>query len=204
VLDSQAASADASHVADDLAALEATGSYGHHTTRVTFAEGRLRTADRTLRVARNGSVVQRRGVDALVFETGDRRVAYLAGAVVRGDPGSAWLRTEPPVTDSEGTDVLVVGAPTLGAGDAAVSGAGGATATLATNVTHERVDLGTGRFTVAVETATPRAFADYFRDRNATVSRRDFDGDGTPSVVARYPEVRRGYLVVHDLALEVS
>jgi hypothetical protein len=76
--------------------------------------------------------------------------------------------------------------------------------TLETNVSHRRVDLGRGRFAVAVETATPEAFARHFREANATTTRQDFDGDGTPSVVARFPGRRQAYLVVHDLALEVA
>jgi len=71
-------------------------------------------------------------------------------------------------------------------------------------VSHTRTDLGTGEFVVAVETATPGPFERYFEGQNASVSRADFDGDGVESVVAEYPGQRRGYLVVHDLSLEVN
>ena len=57
---------------------------------------------------------------------------------------------------------------------------------------------------IAVETATPEPLERWFRDRNATVSRRDFDGDGTESVVGRFPGNRTGYLVVHDMHAEVN
>jgi hypothetical protein len=36
------------------------------------------------------------------------------------------------------------------------------------------------------------------------VTTRDFDGDGVTSVVARYPGERVGYLVVHEMGLEVQ
>jgi len=204
-LDSQAAGADAAHVAGDLdAALDATGAHGHHTDRVTFAEGQFETVERDLRILRNGSVVERRSVGGLVFETGDRRVGYVAGAVVRGRGEAAWLVAEPPVTAAASPGVVVVGAPRLSAGNVAVSGAGGVTISLSTNVSHARTDLGRGQFAVAVETETPAPLTRYFERQNATVDRRDFDDDGVPSVVARYPGRRQGYLVVHDLGLEVE
>jgi len=85
-----------------------------------------------------------------------------------------------------------------------VSGAATSTATLRTNVTHERTALGTGEYGIAIETTTPAPLERWFREQNATVSRRDFDGDGVESVVARYPGRREGYLVVHDVHLEVD
>jgi hypothetical protein len=204
-LDSQAAGADAAHVADDLdAALDATGAHGHHTDRLTFATGQLRTVERDLRVLRNGSVVQYRSVGGLTFETGDRRVGYVAGAVVRGRGEAAWLVAQPPITTASSPGVVVVGAPRLAAGDVALSGSGGVTAVLSTNVSHDRTDLGRGQFAVAVETATPTPLIRYFERQNATVAKRDFDDDGLDSVVASYPGRRQGYLVVHDLGLEVE
>jgi len=204
VLDSQAAAADASQVASDLDAALDERAHGYHSGRVRFSEGSLSTADRTVRVLRNGSVVGAVDAGALVFESGDRRAAYIMGAVVRGRGGGAWLTEPPSVTSSGRNDVLVVGVPRLGADEAGVGGTGGAAVTLETNVTHSRADLGRGEFAVAVETTTPDPLARHFREANATVTRRDFDGDGTPSVVARYPGRRQGYLVVHDLALEVG
>lgn len=204
VLDSQAAAADANQVASDFdAALDET-AHGYHSGRVRFSAGTLSTADRTVRVFRNGSAVDAVDADALVFESGDRRAAYVAGAVVRGRGGGAWLTEAPSVTSSARNDVVVVGVPRLGADGVGVGGTGGTAVTLETNVTHRRADLGRGEFAVAVETATPDALARHFREANATVSRQDFDGDGTPSVVARYPGRRQGYLVVHELALEVG
>lgn len=204
LVDAQTAGADAVRVADDIdGALQPASTTGPHSGRLEFADGSLSSAERDLRVFRNGTAVAEHAVDALVFEAGERRVAYLAGAIVRGRPGNAWLTADPLVSASERNDVFVVGAPRLG-GDVAVAGEGSVTVTLRTNVTHDRRTLGAGRYAVAVETATAEPFERYFRERNATVQRRDLDGDGTASVIASYPGTRRGYLVVHDLSLEVA
>jgi hypothetical protein len=205
LVDGQTANADATRVADGMDdALRPLSTTGPHTGRVQFASGQLGTAERDLRVLENGSVVASVPVDALVFESADRRVAYVAGAVVRGRPDNAWFRTDPPVSGSERNGVLVVSAPRLGADGDSVAGTGSAAVTLRTNVSHDRRSLGTGRYTVAIETATPGPFVRHFRARNATVGRRDLDGDGTPSVVATFPGQRRAYLAVHDLSLEVA
>jgi hypothetical protein len=205
LVDAQTASADATRIAGQMdEAIQPASTTGPDSGRLQFADGSLTTVERDLRVLRNGSVVAEHAVDALVFEAGDRRVASLGGAIVRGRSGNAWLTADPLVTDSERNAVLVVGVPRLGADGVAVAGAGSVAVTLRTNVTHDRRTLGPGRYAVAVETATPEPFERYFRDNNATVERRDFDGDGTESVVADYPKTRRGYLVVHDLALEVD
>jgi len=205
LVDAGTASADAARVADELdAALQPVETTGYRAARVHFTGGSLHTVEREVRLLENGSVVDTRSVGGLVFESGDRRIAYLAGAVVRGRPGAAWLAADPPVTASERNAVLVAGVPRLGAGHVAVSGEGGTAVTLATNVSHTRTDLGTGKFAVAIETATPGPFERYFEGQNASVSRVDFDGDGVESVVAEYPGQRRGYLVVHDLSLEVN
>jgi len=205
VLDSQASNADASRMADGMdGALRGVERTGIHSRRVTFADGRVATADRTLRVLENGTVLERHAVGALVFESGDRRVASLAGATVRGQAGGAWLVSEPPITSSERNGVLVVGVPVLGTEGVGVSGRGGVTTTLRTNVSHAERELGTGEFSVAIETATPEPFERYFEAQNATTERRRFPGDSHASVVARYPGPRQGYLVVHNLSLEVT
>jgi len=205
VVEDNAARADAARVASELSAtLDPIESTGQRSGTVSFADGRLRTVDRDLRVLDDTGVRRRVPVGGLVFEAGDRRVAYVADAVVRGEGEGAWLHEPPPLTTSASSGVLVVSAARLNASDAAVSGDGGTTATLRTRVTHERVDLGNDTYRVAIETETPSALARWFRSRNATVSRRDFDGDGTPSVVGRFPGERVGYLVVHDVRLEVA
>ena len=205
LVESSTASADAARVADELdAALQPVETTGPHAGQVHFAGGSLGSVEREIRVLENGSVVAGHSAGALVFESGDRRVASVAGAVVRGRPGAAWFTARPPILASNRTSVLVVGVPRLGVDHVAVAGRGGTTVTLRTNLSHARTDLGEGNFAVAVETATPRPFERYFESQNATVTRQDLDGDGIESVVAEYPGRRQGYLVVHDLSLEVA
>jgi len=204
LVDSQAGSADATRVADDLdRAVQGAERTGVHRHQVRFSEGTLRSTDRTLRVLENGSVVEEVAVDALVFDNDDSRVTSLAGAVVR-EGGGAWFVAEPRVTHSERNEVLVVSAPMLNASRVSTGGQGGVTKTIETNVSHERINLGEGEYAVAIETTTPRPFEDFFAAHNASVQRRQFAGDDHESVVAHYPGVRQGYLVVHDLRLEVT
>ena len=204
LLDAQAASADAERVATDFdEGLQAVERTGHHSHDVAFTEGRLGTESRTLRLIRNGSVVESHNVDALVFESGDRRVAAVAGAVIRGTEGNAWLVSEPPISESERSGVLVVGAPVLGTDHVAVSGENGQ-ATLRTNISHTDTELGRGRYAVTIETATPGPLERHLEAQNATTERRTFAGDDHSSVVARYPGTREGYLVVHNINLEVT
>jgi len=99
--------------------------------------------------------------------------------------------------------VVIVGVPRLN-GSGAVSGTGGVTAPIETNVTHTRQSLGDGDYSVAIETETPGAFDQYVAGQNATATVRDVDGDGVPSVVVDYDGDRTGYVVVHDMRLEVG
>lgn len=200
VVESNAAGVDAERVAADvddaLAPVETTGS---RTGRVTYADGRLRTANRTVRLLNATGVVERVEANALVYDNGAHRVTFLGGAVVRGPPGNAVVGTEPPLSVS--SEALVVGVGALG--DEYVDAAGGGRVTLRTRVTHDRRSFDRGSWKVGVETATPDAWERYFDRRGAVTSRRDFDGDGTTSVVASFPG-RRAYLVVHRMRLEVS
>lgn len=199
VVDSSASEADAERVASDLeAAFEPVAATGHRRGEVTFGEGRIFPVERRLEVRADGRPVERVDVDALVFESGDRRVVYHAGAVVRGGRGNAWIETPPPITVDEG--VLVVGAPRLGDDVGSVGGTRGVTATVATDVDHERRHLGEATFSLAVETAAPGAWERWFRERGATVDR---EAGAVPTVVATFEGERTGYLVVHDLRAEV-
>jgi len=201
VVQENAASADTQRVATDLDnALRPVEATGPRQGGVSFAEGRLTTVERDLRVLNESGVVRRVRVGGIVFESRDRRVRYVAGAITRGPRGGETLADPPPVT--VGPDVLVVGAPRLN-GSGTVAGTE-ATITLRTDVAHERTALGDGTYRVALETAAPDPLARYFERRGAEVTRRDIDGDGVPSVVARFPGTRTGYLVVHDLNLEVA
>jgi hypothetical protein len=207
VVESNAARADAARVAADFdGALDPVETTGRDRGRVSFTEGELRPVDRDLRVLNASGTVRRVRVDALVYAAGSRRVAFLAGAVVRGTGAAAEFRTPPPITASRsapGTGVLVVGAARLGS-PAAVSGTGGVRVALRTDVSHARSSLGEGRWRVAVETATPGPWRAFFDRQGATVRTRDLDGDGLASVVADYPGRRAAYLVVHDLDAEVA
>ncbi|MFB6206451.1 MAG: type IV pilin [Haloglomus sp.] len=199
-----AARADADRVAADMDdALRPVETTGHRTGEVRFAKGSLRTVERDLHVLKNGTHEATVPVGGLVYARGDRRVRSVAGAVVRGRDDSAWPVDEPPIVGSEQTEVLVVGAPMLNASDGSVGG-GRIRAELATNVSHDRRYLGRGSYEVAVETTVPGAFETAFEELGASsIDRRDVDGDGLASVVATFPGVRRGYLVVHDMRLEV-
>lgn len=203
VVEENAARADAQRVASDLdSALDPVETTGRNRGRVSFADGRLRTVERDVRILDAAGVEERVRAGGVVFKAGDRRVAAVAGAVVRGRGASADMYSGPPLTASDGAGVLVVGVAKTG-GDVRVGGTE-ATVVLRTTVEHTRTDLGNGTYRVAVETATPDPWERFFRSRRANVTRRDIDGDGIESVVGSFPGERRGYLVVHDLNLEVA
>jgi len=206
VLDSQASNADAERVATGLDdALQSTERTGHYSHELRFADGSLTTEDRTVRVLNEtGDVLQEYDVGALVFDDGTNRVVSVAGAVIRGEPGNAWFVSEPPITSSERTGALVIGVPLLGEEETSVSGQGGVTTTLQTNVSHTERDLPTGTYAVAIETDTPEPFERYFAEQNASTDRQSFEGDDRDSVVATYHGTRDAVVVLHDLALEVN
>jgi hypothetical protein len=199
-VDGGVARADADRAADAFARLDAVSRTGPGVERVAFADGSLATERRDLRVLDGDGVVRRVPVDVLVFESGSREVRYLAGAVVRGRPGSAWIATEPPI--AVGSTSVLVGAPRLDTrGSVAVGGNG--RVELAVDVSHDRATLPQDAYRLAIETETPGAWTRYFEALGATVDTRDFDGDGVESVVATFPGSRTLHLVVHALALEV-
>lgn len=205
VMDEQAASTDAARIAGEMeTALQPVQATGRHMGRLHFSGGNLHTAERDIRVLRNGSTVATREASALLFEAADRRVAFVAGAVIRGTRESAWRVTDPPITSASRNGILVVGVPTLGVDDVAVAGTGATTVALQTTVSHHRTALGNGQFAVAIETKTPGPYERFARSQNASVSRIDFDNDGISSVVATYPERRKAYLVTHNLSLEIE
>lgn len=204
LVDGHAARADAERVAADMEdALRPVETTGHRTGDIRFTEGSLHTEARDLHVIKDGTREATVPVGALVFEREDRRVRSVAGAVVRGREDNAWTVGRPPIVGSETGEVLVVGAAKLNASDGGVGGRQ-VSAELATNVSHERISLGRGTYRVAIETTVPTAIERALRQRGATrVTRRDVDGDGLASVVAEFPGDRQGYLVVHDMRLEV-
>jgi hypothetical protein len=200
-VDSGVARADADRAADAFANLDAASRTGPGTERVEFADGTLSTVERDVRVLDDDGVVRAVDANALVFEAGDRRVAYLAGAVVRGDRGNAWFVEDPPI--AAGDDTLLVGAPAMGATDPVAVGGRGRV-DLGVDVSHDRESLPAGEYRLAVETTTPRPWTAYFESVGATVDTRDLDGDGVESVVATFPGERRLHLIVHALGLEVD
>lgn len=202
VVESNAAAADANRVADSFEGLQPSKATGVERQEIAFGEGSLRVAERTVRVLDGDGVVGTYQTDALVFETGDRRVAFLAGAVVRGTGAAARLAERPPISTAD--SLIVIGLPVLNAsGPNAISGSGATTLTLQTDTSHDRTDLGEGQYRIAIETTTPAAWERHFDTENVATTRRDFDGDGVPSVVATYAGERTAYLVVHDARLEV-
>ena len=204
LMESQAASADARRVADDMAAqLEPVSTTGHRRGRIHLGSGRLRTVERQVRLYRNGSLVRSLAAGGLVYRTADRRVAFVGSAIVRGSGDASWAVREPPILAGGDPPMLVAGVARLEGEDVAVGGSGGSVV-LAQSVSHRRVALGRGTFELAVETRATGALAEAFRAQGATVNRRDVDGDGVPSVVASYPGRRRGFLVVHTVGLEVG
>jgi hypothetical protein len=206
VLDQQAASADAALTADRLAGELDPTATGVQTAALRYGSGTLRTADRQVRVYRDGERVAAVDADALLFEqAGGPDAAFLAGAVRIG--GKRFVR-EPAITLARTGDrrVLGVGVAALG-GEAVRHGArAGGRLRVRLDVTHDRRHLGRGQseagktVTVAVETTRPGLWERYFAAQNASVSVRDVDGDGVASVLARY-RVARAYLVVHRMRL---
>lgn len=202
MIEDQTATADATRVASDIdGTIRPVDTTGHRTGEISYASGHLGTEVRELRILNTSGVVATVQTDALVFETDERRVATVAGAVTRGRGDNTWLRSDPPITS--GPDVLIVGATKLN-GSGSVSGSGGVRTTLRTNVTHERESLGTDEYRVAIETETPSAFESFATRQGATTTVGDLDGDGVPSIVLEYDGTRTAYLVVHDMRLEVG
>ncbi|MUV61485.1 type IV pilin [Halobacterium sp. CBA1126] len=202
VVDQHAAASDAQRVADDLdEALRPVETTGVRRGTVSFSSGSLETLDREVRVLDSGGTAAVVDANALRFTSADRGATYLAGAVLAH--GSGWSRTRSPVTVTADPDVLVVSVPALD-GDVARAASGGATYTLRSNVSHDRRNLGRGGYRVAVETEHTEAVRAQFERWNATVTQRDVDGDGVPSVVADFSGARTAYVVVHETEVSVT
>lgn len=202
VVEHHAAASDARRVAADLDdALRPIETTGVRRGQISFTSGDLELVDRQVRVLNHSGVVASVDAGALRFSAGSRGATYIAGSVLRHGDGWSTTRTLLPVTADP--DVLVVSVPAL-RGDVALSASGGGPYTLRSNVSHDRRSLGLGDYRVAVETTHPAALRRQFEAANATVTRRDIDGDGVSSVVADYQGTRTAYLVVHETAVSVS
>lgn len=193
----------AERVADDLSRLVDADGVGGGRTRVSLLGGDLRSVNRTIRVLDSeGAVVAAVDVDGLVREAGRRRVAAVGGGVVVSAGADAWFHTSPRLSAADGELLLSVTAL-----DAAELGGVGGDRTeieLRTESRRDRRRLAPDAYAVAVETRTPDPWRRHFEREGATVDRRDFDGDGTPSVVARYADERRLHLLVRHLRVEVT
>jgi hypothetical protein len=199
LVDSNAAEADAERVASDFeSTLEPVTVTGRQRGTVTFSEGAIRPIDRTLEVRTDGTVAKRIDIDGFVFESEDRRVAFHAGAIIRGDQGAARMGSPPPITVDE--KLRIIGIARIGADPGSATGSDGTTAVVETDVVHDRYELGETAVTLAIETATPNVWVRYFEGFNATAER--IPGD-PPTVVVAFEGDRTSYLVVHDLNAEV-
>jgi hypothetical protein len=197
------ASADVSRVVDGLREATDPVVAGPTRTRLSFTGGRLQTVPRTVRVLGPDGAVASREASALVFTTGQRRVAALAGGLIRGTTTNAYFEVAPRLT--VGQETAVVGLPVLNvSGPRAVAGGSPTPVELRTNVSQTRLEFDTGAYRVAVETSTPAAWERQFRARGLDPTRTDFDGDGVPSVVGAFAGEKRLLLVVYDLQMEVG
>jgi hypothetical protein len=200
VVEENAAAAETGRVVRGLDAALDPHAGTPHQRRLAVSRGAFRTAPRTVRLVVGPRTLASWRADALVYGDRSTRVAYLAGAVVTGPPGNARLRVDPTIATTDGS--LFVGLPRLGADgdDGFDPGAGGVV--VRTNATHERRTFSNHTaYGLAVETSTPGAWDRFFDDRGATTSRRDFDGDGVVSVVARFPGTDEAHLTLHDLGM---
>lgn len=205
IIDGQTATADERRVANALdSEFRPVEETGPNRVDVQFSEGRLATVERELRVLNNSSIRREIDIGGLVYSSGSNRVGFVGGAITQGNPGSAWLVRGPPVTVTRDNDTLLVGAVMLGERGAAVSGSGGVTARLRTNVTHERTTLPGADYRIAIETATPGPLVRHLRDRGLSTTTRDIDGDGVPSVVASVAGRQELTLVRHRTNTEVA
>lgn len=205
VVDGQTAAADEARVAGALSdGLRPVEQSGPNRVQVRFSEGRLHTVERELRILNESGVQRRIQIDGLVYTSGSNRVSFVGGAVVRGQPGNAWVVRGLPVTVTRDNSTLVVGAATVNERGASVGGTGGVTARLRTNVTHDHEELESDSYRIAIETTTPDPLARQLQARNAETTVRDIDGDGVKSVVASVEGQQELQLVVHRMGMEVA
>lgn len=199
VVEHRADATAADRVATGLDDALAPRGAGPRETRVSTPGGGVRVVDREVRVLTGGASVRTLDANGLVYGSGADRVAFVAGGIARGRPGSATLVSRPPLAVRNRT--LLAGVTTLGAETGRATDA--PTAVVRTNVTHDRVARDGGNYRLAVETRTPGAWTRALPSGvNATTT--DLDGDGVPSVVIEASSDRRLSLAVHRLRAQVS
>ncbi|MFA1610308.1 DUF7289 family protein [Halobellus rubicundus] len=203
IVEDGAASATATRVADDLETALGPAS-GARTTTLALDSGSVRVVNRSVWVLGEDGVVWAGHAGAIVYADGGHRVTGFAGAVVhRDDRGRRLLA---PSRLAPADDALYLGVPVLNASgaDGVATGGHGLDVALRTDARARRIDLPPGRYRVGFETETPAAWERHLRERGATTTRRDVDGDGVSSVVAAFDGPRRVHLIVHDVRLRVA
>lgn len=197
VVETHADAVEADRVASDLVAVFDTADSGRGS--VSFHEGRLVPLERELVVRADGAEVTRIRTDALVYENGEARVAFHTGAIVRGEGDESHFQRDPVVIVDD--DLLLVGIASIGTDVDGVAGSGGVSTTVTTNVSHERHELDADEIRLSIETSAPGAWERFLRDQGAAVGR--IRGD-PPIVEATFEGSREGFVVVHDLGVEVN
>ncbi|MDQ2053100.1 flagellin-like protein [Halobellus sp. H-GB7] len=203
IVEDGSASAAATRVGDDFETALGPAP-GDRETTVELATGTIQVVNRTVWLLDDEGVVWAGHAGAIVYADGGQRVTGFAGAVVQSDDRGSRVVAPSRVAPANGT--LYVGVPVLNASGADGVSTGGhrLAMTLRTDARTERVDLPASSYRIGIETPTPAAWERHLKERGATTSRRDIDGDGTPSVVASFEGERTAYLVVHDVRLAVE
>jgi len=189
VLDSSADSADAARAADALAGIDPTAERQRVT--VDLVDARLHTVERQLRVGTGERWMGIVDVNALAYDgSGDAGARFLAGAVQRGDRGFERGPAVGTAVDGEHISMSVAALD----GEVDREARSGEVQFMLT-ATHERRSYRAD--TVAVETAHTGPWELAFERAGASVSVRDIDRDGVPSVVATFGAAERLSLSVH-------
>ncbi|MFB6091012.1 MAG: flagellin-like protein [Halobellus sp.] len=203
IVEGGAASAAATRVADDLETALGPAS-GPRATTLELGAGSVRVVNRSVWLFDEGGVVWAGHAGAVVYADGGHRVTGFAGAVVHRDDRGSRLLAPSRLAPANGT--LYLGVPVLNASgaDGVATGGHRIDVTLRSDARARRFDLPRGRYRVGFETEHPGAWERHLRERGATTTRRDVDGDGTPSVVAAFDAPRTVHLIVHDVRLRVG
>lgn len=209
VVSDAATDADVKRVTADFEqAFQPVETTGQHRSRIRFGSGALLTETRTVRILNPSGTVESYDTNIVTYvPSGEshnggqgRRVTFHAGAILvtQGD----YTRVVRPPPIASGPGVLVVGVPVLT--DEVSIGGSRLDLTVETRVSHSRQTLGTDDWRVAVETTTPDAWnRTLTRAGASSITTREYDGDGIPSVVATFDTQRNTHIVVHDMTLEV-
>lgn len=209
VVNDAATDADVKRVTADFERVfQPVETTGQHRSRIRFGSGTLSTEPRTVRILNPNGTVESYHTNAVTYapagEThsggAGRRVTFLAGAILVTQGDATRVIRPPPIAGGPG--VLVVGLPVLT--DTVSIGGSRIDLAVETRVSHSRRTLGTDDWRVAVETTTPNAWNRTLTQTGAnSITTRDYDGDGIPSVVVTYDTQRTAHLVRHDMTLEV-